>query len=173
MATAFSAAPATLAQSPPQPTQEHRELAKEAGVWDARMKIYVAPEVPPLESEATETCTMLGPFWLVSVFEGSMAGTPFTGHGQTTFDPRAGEWVSTWIDSLAPTLMTSRGTYDPATRTATYQGDTVDWMTGQPKQVKMTLTYTDDDHKEFRMHERPAAGAADWAKMLEISYTRR
>lgn len=167
---AFAAS--SLAQAPPQPTEQHRELAKEAGVWDADVQMWMSPDAPPVKSTGTETCTMLGPFWLLSDFEGDFGGMQFTGKGQTTYDTFAGEWVSTWIDTMSPILMTTRGTWDDATKTATYLGEGPDWMTGETKKVKMTLTYEDDDHKSFAMYEKPV-DAQEWTKIMAIDYTRR
>ncbi|MEO1497474.1 MAG: DUF1579 domain-containing protein [Planctomycetota bacterium] len=167
-----AAAGPTFAQMPPQPTDEHRELAKEAGVWDAQIKVWMSPGAPPVESTGSETCEMLGKFWLISKFKGNMGGMPFQGRGQTTYDTYAGEWVTTWIDSMAPLLMKCRGSWDESTSTATYTGEGPDWITGETKQVKMALVFPDEDHKEWEMFERAAADEP-WRKVVAIDYTRR
>ena len=161
-----------VAQVPPQPTAEHQQLAREVGEWDAEVRFWTEPGAEPLVSEGSETCEMLGGFWLISKFSGSFAGMPFTGIGQTGYDPESGEYVSTWIDSMAANMLVSRGTYDVVTHTLTFVGEGKDSMTGKPKQIKMTTQYTDDDHKQFVLNEA-AIGSDNWHKVMEIDYERR
>ena len=156
----------------PTPTAAHKQMAREAGVWDGKVQFWMAPDASPEISKCTETCEMLGGFWLVSDFQGAFGGMPFTGRNQLGFDPETGEFVSTWVDSMAPALFVSRGKYDVATHTLTLLGEGPDWMTGKLKESKLVIHYVDEDHKEFEIHERPA-GTEEWRKSMRIDYTRR
>lgn len=162
----------TAAAQPAQPTVQHQQLAREVGVWDAEVRLWMQPGADPLVSEGSETCEMLGGFWLISRFEGSFAGMPFSGIGQTGYDPETGEYVSTWIDSMTSNVLLSRGTYDVATHTLTLVGEGKDAMTGKPKQIKMTTQYTDEDHKQFILNEA-AIDSNEWRKVMEINYERQ
>ena len=166
------AASTATAQAPPQPTVEHQQLAREVGVWDAEVRFWMHPGAEPMVNAGSETCEMLGGFWLLSKFSGSFGGMPFTGVGQTGYDPETGEYVSTWIDSMTSNVLLSRGTYDVATHTLTLTGEGKDTMTGKPKQIKMTTQYTDEDHKQFILNEA-AIGSDAWRKVMEINYVRR
>ena len=163
---------ATSAQRPPQPTEAHKLLEREVGVWDAKVKSRMMPGAPPMMSTAVETVEKLGDFWITSKFEGSFRRTPFTGIGHTGFDEESGEYVSTWIDSMAPNLLVTRGTHDSATDTLTLTGEGKDWIEGGPKQIKMVLKFIDADHKRFEIHEK-TEDYPEWHTSLEIDYTRR
>lgn len=166
-------AQSATAQEFPQPTREHQEMAREAGTWDAKVQMWMDPSAPAMKSTGTETCESFGGFWMTSHFEGNFGGQPFEGISQTTYDPEAKQYVSTWIDTMASTLLVSRGTYDPETHTLTLLSEEhTCCMTGQRKRLKMTTRYTDADHKHFEIHET-LAGANEWAKTMEIDYTRR
>ena len=163
--------PQAVAQALPEPSEEHEILKHEVGSWDAVVSMWMAPDAPPTKSTGKETNTMLGEFWLLSDYEGDFQGAPFIGRSQLGYGPAKGEYVSTWIDSMAPSLFVSRGPYDAATQTMTLTGEGIDWMTGEPKQVRQVITFVDDDHKRFEIHEA-AIGSDDWQKTMEIEYTR-
>ena len=62
------------AQEPVKPGPEHAHLKKLEGVWDTTMKMG------PMESKGTATYRMdLGGLWLLSQFEGDIAGQKFSG----------------------------------------------------------------------------------------------
>lgn len=160
------------AQELPQPSVQHQQLAREVGVWDAKSKTWMAPGTEPVLGTATETNTMLGGFWLLSEYKGDFQGTPFTGRSQLGYDVETEEYILTWIDSMAPALLIARGAYDVPTHTLTLEGEGTDWMTGEPKLIKMVTIYKDDNHKLFEIYEAPV-GSDDWNKTLEIDYTKR
>jgi hypothetical protein len=93
----------------PQPTAEHKTIADSAGKWKVACKFYMEPGKPPMETEATDTVEMVGEFWTVSKFENDFMGMPFTGRCTLGFEPHTGEYVSTWVDSMAPALFVLRG----------------------------------------------------------------
>ena len=66
----------------PEPTKYHRMLRKDVGVWDAEIKIWMAPGQDPQVSRGVERNRMLGGIWLVSDFEGSFGDASFRGHGR-------------------------------------------------------------------------------------------
>ncbi len=162
-----------IAQEMPQPSREHQEMAREAGTWDAAITMWMDPSAPPSKSTGSEICETFGDFFLTSHFESTFAGMPFKGIAQTTYEPETKQYVSTWIDTMAPMVLVSRGTYDAETHTLTLLSEEhTCCMTGKRKRVKMSTTYTDNDHKHFEIHET-LAGKDEWNKVMEIDYTRR
>ncbi len=155
------------------PTKEHKEMAREVGVWDAESKMWESPEAEPLVSKGVETNKMLGEMWLVGEFEGEMMGQPFHGRSQMTYDPLTKKYVGTWIDSMAPTMMTMKGDYDVAAHTLTMMMDGIDAMTGKPGKWKSVTRYESDDAKTFEMYMPVAGQDGKWAKIMEIKYKRR
>ena len=136
----------------PQPTAEHEILAQDKGTWTAKVKMWAeGPEGEPLVSEAKEENVMLGGFWLISTFEGELAGMPFTGKGMFGYDPEKKKYVGTWIDSMTPTSMSMVGTYDASTRTFTYMTSGSDGE-GNDYKGKIVTKMKDDDHKTMAMY---------------------
>lgn len=172
LATLVACAGAATAQELPQPTTFHQQLARDVGDWEAKVTMWPMPGMDPVVSSGKETSTMLGGFWLLSDFEGDFQGMPFTGRSQLGYDTETGEYVSTWIDSMAPAMFVSRGKYDVATNTLTLEGECNDWITGEPERMKHVTKYTDETHKTFEMYEAPA-GSDDWHKSLMIEYTKK
>ena len=69
--------------------QEHELLKKDVGTWDAIVTVSPSEGAEAMESKGTETNELLtGGMWLVSRFEGEVAGMPFTGVGTFGYDPR-------------------------------------------------------------------------------------
>jgi hypothetical protein len=170
------AAPLARAQEMPanmQPGPEHEQMARDAGVWDAEMSMYGAPDAEAVTSKGVETNEMFGKIWLLSKFEGDVMGTPFSGRSQMTYDPVKKQYVGTWIDTMAPVMLTMSGTYDVATHTLTMMMEGTDAMTGQPGKWKSVTRYIDEDTKEFQMLAPVEGQDGQWWKMMEIKYKRR
>jgi hypothetical protein len=97
--------------------EEHRWLASLAGEYTTRMGGMLG------ESDGTSRIeTSLGGLWSVRHFEGELMGQPFDGMEVLGFDPLKEKFVSVWVDSVTPLLMTMEGTYDADTRTLTMRG---------------------------------------------------
>lgn len=92
-----------------QPTVEHHMLKECSGKWKVACKFFMEPGQPPMESSATESTEMVGEFWIVSRFENEFMGMPFVGRATMGFEQHSGEFVSTWVDSMAPVLFVLRG----------------------------------------------------------------
>lgn len=97
------------AQMMPQPTTEHQMLADHAGKWNVACKFYMEPGKPPMETPATESVEMVGPFWTISKYESNLMGMPFVGRATMGYEPHAQRFVSTWIDSCTPALFSFTG----------------------------------------------------------------
>lgn len=158
------------------PTEEHLALKEDEGFWDAVIKTSMpGPDgkTQEMESRGMEFNRMMpGGLWLMSEFRGEFAGQPFFGHGVTGYDPQKEKFVGTWVDSMTPSLMVMEGTYDEASKTTTMYSDTVDEQ-GKPTRAKITEVEKDEDHRLFTLSMQGPGGKDDWAKVMEISYTRR
>ena len=175
---ALSTIPSARAQQqeqPPalQPTEQHRLLQKDVGTWDAEITLFPPEEgAEPMKSKGTEKCELLmGGMWLVSRFEGEMAGMEFAGAGTFGYDPVEKKYVGTWADSMSPHLMIIKGDYDADTKTMTSTGEGRDPATGDMYLAKLVSRYLNDGTRTFEMHMRGPDGK--FSKMMEIKYKRR
>jgi hypothetical protein len=159
------APPATEMQMP-KPGKEHQLLASAAGNWDVAIEMAGMPA-----SKGTATIEMaMNGFWRVEHFKGEMGGMPFEGRGVTGFDPIKGKYVATWVDSMAPALTVTEGTYDEKAKTLTMIGDGYN-ETGQKAKYKFVHTTKDADHFVFELSQ--VGGDGKDVKVLTINYTRR
>jgi hypothetical protein len=142
---------AGAAAGPPGPGPEHKLLAKYAGTWDCDVEMNFDPAAPPEKSKGTSTVKVAcGGLWIISDFEATMMGGPFTGHGVTGFDPATKKYVLSWADSWTPSLALGEGTYDEKTRTMTTQVKGRD-MTGKDVSWRQLEVWKDDDTYDWTM----------------------
>lgn len=154
----------------PKPSPEHAMLKQAVGTWDIAVKMYMQPGAPPTEGKAVETARMIGEFWVITDYQGSMFGMPFSGSATMGFDPSSRKYVSTWIDSASPYVHHASGTYDEATKTLTSHGQGMD-ASGQVMKSKMVQKTIDDDHCQFQMYAiMPDGSEFLW---MDSMYTRR
>ena len=140
------AVPAASAQDFPKPGPEHEILKKWTGNWDTTMKMM------GMESKGHATYKMeVGGLWLVSTFEGEIAGTKFSGRGLDSYDSGKKKYVGIWVDSMSTTPMTMEGTYDKAKKTLTMHGEGPG-ENGKPTKYRNVSEMTDDDTVNFSMY---------------------
>jgi hypothetical protein len=152
-------------------TPQHELLNNDVGTWETTITIWPEPDAEPIVSHGRETSELLpGGLWLVTQFEGEMAGMPCTGAGAWGYDPVEKKYVGAWVDSMTPYLTTMKGDYDPQTKTMTLMTDGRDPATGKKVQYKVTTQYLDDGTKLAQMYATGADGQA-W-KMSEVRYRR-
>ena len=165
-------AAAGWAQLPVPPTEEHQTIAREAGVWKASLKVWMrADQKEPFTSEATETNTLLGPYWLLSEFKGNLGGIEFVGRGQFGYDPVAKKFVGTWIDSMTPFLATMEGQHDAEKDELTMIVTARDPETGKNNTTTNVTRFIDEDTKVFTIHQGVEGDENRW-QMMEIEYKR-
>ena len=161
--------PQDAASAAPKPGAEHEILRKDAGNWNANVKIWMDPNAPPMEMPATEsnhwTCNDL---WMVTEFN-----TPdgsFSGRGIGGWDSEKKRYVSAWVDSSSMHLTTMVGTYDKNTKIITFTGEAPDPATGKMTKIRATTEYPDANKRRYTHYTTPAGGVE--TKSLEITYTR-
>ena len=115
---------------------EYDVFKKDVGSWDVECKMTGQTET----TKGTETNTMLGNFWLVTEFQGSMLGRPFQGRGFYGYDQQKKQYIGTWIDSLGSPAMQMTGAYDEEKQTLTMVG-TAPGMDGKLAEHTMTTSY--------------------------------
>ena len=133
----------------PQPTAEHKAIADSAGKWNVACKFYMEPGKPPMETEAKETVEKVGEFWAISKFENDFMGMPFTGRCTLGYEPHNQQWVSTWVDSMAPALFVLRG--KKKGDTIELKGDCWSCMTNSILPHRTTETWKGKNERIFEM----------------------
>jgi hypothetical protein len=152
------------------PGENHEFLARLEGEWTFETTLWMDPSMPPMKSAGTATKTMiLGGRFLQEEVSGSVMEQPFQGLAVTGFDNVTREFMGTWIDDMATTVMYSRGS-----RTGdelTLNSEMTDPMSGQPMELRMVTRVVDEDHHVFDYYVK-MPGMAE-TKQMAIEYTRK
>jgi hypothetical protein len=164
------AAPSDAQAMPPEvkPGPEHARLAQDAGVWDATVTNYMAPQPQVSKGVSTRHMTA-GGLWLVEDFVGEMDAVHFVGHGLSGFDQEKKKYVGIWVDSMNSAPMISEGTYDATTKRSTSKSMMP--MGAQTVPVTMVMEATSPDTQTFTMSMADADGKMQTA--MKIEYARK
>lgn len=138
----------------PKPTDAHKVLAGEAGVWDADLKMYFqGPDGPPTEYKAVETIDLVsGGLYSSSTFRCKMGDRDFEGHGLFGYDPRSKEYVGFWVDNFSSIPQQMKGKYDAEKKTLTMFGTLANADASEEMKQKQVTTFVDDNTKTFEIY---------------------
>jgi hypothetical protein len=153
------------------PGAEHKMMEKMAGRWEAKVRSWMEPDNPPMESTGiSESKLVLGGRFLQQEFTGDMMGTLFTGIGFMGYDNHTKKWISTWMDSMGTAIMFFEGTDGADGKTITQESSYDDPFKGPMKWRSVTRILDDDTHF-FEMYSSDKSGKE--VKMMEITYARK
>jgi hypothetical protein len=158
-----------MAEMPSPKDALHAHLAPFAGTWNAKVSMSF-PGAPAEASDMKQVDTLVcNDLWLHTHATGSFGGMPFEGHGLMGYDTQKKQYVSFWIDGMAPVLMQSSGSCDTAGKVFTMRGNSIG-MDGQPTTTNETTTWKGRDSRTLVMESKSKDGK-DAGKMT-IEYTR-
>jgi hypothetical protein len=152
------------------PGAAHKVLDPKVGKWTLKVKMF-QPGQPTQESPGTsEMKWIMDGRYLSDTTDGSFMNMPFKGMGMTGYDNLKKKYVSTWVDNMGTGISYAEGTYDAASKTFTYSGQSPDVMAGKYVPSRMTEKWTDADHWTMQMF----APGADGKEMMQmqIDYAR-
>jgi hypothetical protein len=192
-ASALSATQPTSATGQPDPqemmkqmmemsklNENHKLLADMNGTWNYTIKMWMNPDpnAAPQQSKGTATrkSVMGGRYFVMDVSgkmqmpgeDGKMKDMQFKGMAVEGYDNMKKKFVSSWIDSMGTGIQSSEGTYDPATKTFTFNME-MEMMPGMKTAVRETIKATDKDHMLLEWYENRGGQEK---KTMEIAYTR-
>lgn len=144
-------------------------LKQDVGSWDAEIRTFEPGADKPAVSKGTEHNHMLGDLWMVSHFDGELAGMPFQGASYTGYNAETKKYFGNWIDSMSNSPMSVEGTWDEKSQTLTSIG-VGKGPDGSEMKFKMTTTYKKDHSRLFTM-SMIGPDNSDM-KMMEILYTK-
>jgi len=158
--------------------ENHKLLADLAGTWSYTVKMMAPGETASTSTGSVTRKPIMNGRFFVADFSGSMKmpgadgkmkDFAFKGTSIEGYDNVKQKFVSSWADNMGTGIMNSEGTYDPATKTFTYNGE-VEPVPGMKTAVREVIKVTDKNHHTFEWYEN--RGGQD-VKTLEINYTRK
>jgi len=161
------------------PGENHKMLEGAVGNWTYTTKWWMSPDAPPSESTGTATARpAMGGRYVITEHsgkmqmpgpDGKMMDMEFKGMAVEGYDNVKKKFVSSWIDNMGTGIMNSEGTYDPSSKTLTYNAET-EMMPGMKTKIREVIKITDKDHHTFEFFEDRGGKEV---KTMEINYTRK
>jgi hypothetical protein len=161
--------------------ENHKLLQDLAGTWNYTVKFWMNPDsnAPPQESKgvAVRKPIMGGRYFTLDVTgrmkvpgaDGKLKDFEFKGTSIEGYDNVKQKFVGTWADNMGTGIIMSEGTYDPATKTFTYNTE-MEPVPGMKTKVRETMKIDDKDHHTFEWYEDRGGQEV---KTMEINYTRK
>lgn len=142
------------------PGDIHKMLSKGAGTWNDENKMWMAPGQPPMESKSVSVCKpILGGRYIQTTSKGKFQGMDFEGISTTGYDNAKKVFFNTWVDNMGTGIMTSEGTWDPATKSVTFKGKMVDPMSGKDVDFREVYTVVDENTHKLEMYNAGKDGS--------------
>jgi hypothetical protein len=153
------------------PGPKHKLLAGMEGSWNAKIKSWMEPGKPPMESSGTsENNMILGGRFLQQDFSAEMMGSPFSGLGISGYDNNIKKFVSTWIDSMGTGIFFFEGAIGADPKAIIEESQYNDPIKGPMKWRSITKV-ADENSYDFVLLTVDKTGTEE--KMMEIAYTRK
>jgi hypothetical protein len=154
-----------------QPGPQHKLLEPLVGSWTYKVKLYMDPSQPPMESTGTcERKWIMGGRYVQENYQGDEKVNPFAGQGLVGYDLQQKKYTAAWVDNMSSAIMTSTGTADAAGKTFTYTGECDCPLMKVKFKTRDVLTVESPD----RHHSVAFRTGPDGKEMkaMEISFTR-
>jgi hypothetical protein len=167
-----SAAIVAALESAMTPGEGQKKLDFLVGTYDVRIRTWVDPAKPPIESTATSVATwVLGNRYIQQMLAGYVGGQPWSAIGYVGFDNTSKKYVMTYMDSDSTGMEWYTGTMDPAGKQAKMTATVNDEATGKPVPVELRLSVTANGDHVTEVWQGDPAGKM--AKVMELQYTRK
>jgi hypothetical protein len=156
------------------PGREHQAMAKDAGVWKGKNKMWMGPDMPAVESESTSTVTMLMDGRFVKVDSDGMMPDmgPFKGLGLYGFDNVSKKFQGVWIDNWGTGIMTGEGEMSTDGTTMTWNYTYNCPVRKKPATLRQVERTTGAGTKLMEMFATDPKSGKEY-KMVEIAFTRQ
>lgn len=161
-----------------EPNENHKLLQEAVGDWTYKLKFYMGGDPSESTGTATFRASKGGRFVIgehkgkfqMPTPDGKMMDMDFEGTGITGYDNVQKKFTNAWIDNMGTMIVTSTGTFDPATKTFTYTGS-FEMAPGMKSNFRQVIKYVDNDHHHMEWYEAMGGGAE--TKTVEIDFTRK
>lgn len=135
------------------PGKMHQWLTKFSGTWSGKCEMMMAPGMPAVTTECTETISpILDGRYLKTEMSGSIPDMgPFSGMSFIGYDNVAEKFVGTWIDSMSTGIMTGTGELSADGKTLTWSFSYYCPITRKPVTLRQIETRPDDNTMHIEM----------------------
>lgn len=166
-----SAAQMEMMEKLSQPGEYHRLLEEFVGTWRADVRMWIAPDTPPVVSKGQATFKLIfeGRF-LYGDFLGEFMGEAFKGINIMGYDNAKEQFFSIWLDNSTTGLISSTGTYDMSTKRYHFHAETFDPVSAQKLELREEAYFDSEGRYISITYTKPESGSE--FKSMEMTYTR-
>lgn len=161
------------------PASEHEWLKKLLGEWASDGEVMMEPGKPPVKTKGSESTRELGPFWIITEMSSSHAdpgenpggcGDNFSGVMQLGYDPKAGQFIGSFIDCMGSHMWNYTGHFNDRQTAVVLQAEGAG-PDGKPITVRETIELVSDNQRSFTSEFKMEDGS--WFKVVDIKATRK
>ena len=154
------------------PGEGQKKLGFLVGKYDVKVRTWVDPAEPPIESTATSVATwVLGNRYVQQMLAGYVMGEPWSGIGYVGFDNTMKKYVMTYMDSGSTGMEWYTGTMDAAGKHAKMTATIHDEVTGKPVPLELRVSVAANGEHVTELWQGDLTGKM--AKVMELQYTRK
>ena len=166
------AATVAAMQNAMDPGEGQKKLEFMVGTFDVKIRTWVDPSKPPVESTASSVATwVLGKRFVQQMLSGHVGGEPWQGIGYAGFDNISKQYVATYMDSGSTGMEWFTGAMDADGKAAKLTATTHDAITLKPVKAEMRLGIAANGDHITSLWQAGAGGKM--VKVMELQYTRK
>lgn len=156
------------------PGKMQQRLARDAGVWNGKTMMWMAPGTEPMTSECTNTITtIMDGRYTKCKMEGEMPGMgPYHGLGIHGFDNVSEQFVSTWVDNHSTGIMTGVGKLSDDGKVLSWRFTANCPLTKKPVVLRQIETITGPNTKTLEMFGKDPKSGKEF-KMMRIEFAKQ
>jgi hypothetical protein len=170
-ASAQAAANAKAIESAMTPGEGQKRLDPMIGTFDVKIRTWVDPSKPPVESQATSVSAwVLGNRYIQSMLSGYVLDEPFNGIGYIGYDNASKTYQTAWMDTGSTGITWYTGRMGASGKTAIMKASVTNPLTAKPTPVELRLSIAENGN-----HVTEIWGLGHGTKlfkMMELRYTK-
>ena len=155
-----------------EPGDQQKRLDFMVGTFDVKVKVWINPGEPPIESTATGVASwVLGHRYIQQMLSGYIMGEAWNGIGYAGFDNVEGVYVACYMDTGSTGMEWYRGSMDPDGKSAKLTATIADAITLKPTKLEMRLTMSPDGNHVTQLWQEDLGGRM--FESMELTFIRK
>lgn len=155
------------------PGKEHELLDAMAGEWNAACTMEMEPGKPMTSKAKSSNHWLFDKRYIQQDYSGDFMGMPFNGMSIIGYDKYQKKYFASWIDSMSTMFYLSYGSYDPATKTFTFEGSGPDCKDPDGKKMCKMKNVVKIISKDKHIFTMSSEQDGKMVQGMEIVYTRK
>ena len=154
------------------PGDGQKRLDFMVGTFDVKVKVWINPGEPPIESKATAVASwVLSHRYIQQMLSGFIMGEAWSGIGYAGFDNVQGVYVACYMDTGSTGMEWYTGSMDPDGKSAKLTATIADAITLKPTKLEMRLTMSPDGNHVTELWQQDLGGRM--FESMELTYIRK